>query len=269
MRRTLSRARRSREGLALACFAAAPAAAWFTAVPAAAQTLQSLPVPRQSWSFQGPFGTFDLASAQRGYAVYNEVCASCHAMKQMTFRDLAGLGLDDDEIHDIAASQPVPGGTDASGNIVLRAATPDDHFREPYANAAAARAANNGALPPDQSRLALTIPGGASFIDAYLNGFRDTPPNVTLASGLHYNVYVPGYATAMPDPLHDGQVKYADGTKPTVSQMAHDVSTYLAWSARPHLEERRRMGVRVLIYLLLLLALVMIVKQRVWRNVRI
>ncbi len=244
-------------GLAAAC-----------AVPAAAQTLQSLPVPESRWSFEGPFGTFDLASAQRGYAVYSQVCASCHSMKQLTFRDLAGLGLDEDAIHNIAAGQPVPFGTDASGNTVLRAATPDDHFRLPYANDVAARAANNGVAPPDVSRLAMTVQGGASFIQAYLTGFRDAPPNVTLAAGMHYNDYVPGNSVAMPDPLQDGQVKYADGTRPTKAQMAHDVTTYLAWSAQPHLEERRRLGVRVVIYLVLLLGLVAVVKRKVWADVR-
>ena len=237
-------------------------------LPAGAQTLQSLPILKQSWSFAGPFGTYDLASAQRGYAVYSQVCSACHSMQQMTFRDLAGLGLDDDQIHDIASGQPVPAGTDAAGRMVLRAATPDDHFRDPYPNAAAARAANNGAEPPDQSRLAMTIAGGPSFIQSYLTGFRDTPPGVTLASGMHYNLYVPGNAIAMPDVLHDGQVKYADGTRPTVAQMAHDVSTFLAWTAHPHQEERRRMGVRVVLYLLLLLGLVFVVKRRVWSDVR-
>jgi ubiquinol-cytochrome c reductase cytochrome c1 subunit len=238
------------------------------AVPAAAQNLQSLPFPEQGYSFEGPFGTFDLASVQRGYAVYSQVCASCHSMKQVTFRDLSGLGLDQDQIHDIAAGQPVPGGTDATGNVVLRAATPDDHFRLPYANDVAARAANNGALPPDQSRLAKTISGGPSFIQAYLTGFRDAPPNVTLPAGMHYNDYVPGNSTAMPDPLQDGQVKYADGTKSTKAQMAHDVTTYLAWTANPHLEERRRTGIRVMVYLLLLLGLVFVFKRKVWANVR-
>ncbi len=236
------------------------------AVPAMAQSLQSLPIPHQAWSFEGAFGSFDLAAAQRGYAVYSQVCSSCHSMKQVVFSDLSGLGLDEDQIHDIAAGQPVPDGTDATGNVVLRAATPGDHFRLPFPNAAAARAANNGAVPPDQSRLAATIGGGASFIQAFLTGFRDTPPNVTLASGMHFNEYVPGNATAMPPPLHDGQVKYTDGTKPTTAQMAHDVATYLAWTAQPHLEERRRMGVRVLIYLVLLLGLVFVVKRKVWAN---
>jgi len=244
-------------------------AASMHALPAAAQNLQSLPIPHQAWSFQGAFGTFDLASAQRGYAVYSQVCSACHSMKQVTFRDLSGLGLNDDQIHDIAAGQPVPGGTDATGNTVLRAATPDDHFRLPYPNEAAARAANAGVVPPDQSRLAMTVEGGPSFIQAFLTGFRDAPPNISLAAGMHYNDYVPGNSIAMPNVLHDGQVKYADGTKATAAQMAHDVSTYLAWTAQPHLEDRRRMGVRVLIYLVLLLGLVFIVKRKVWANVRV
>ncbi len=238
------------------------------AAGARAQTLQALPIPHQDWSFQGAFGSFDLASAQRGYAVYSQVCASCHSMKQVTYRDLSGLGLNDDQIQDIAGGQPVPGGTDAQGNVVLRAATPDDHFRAPYPNDAAARAANSGVAPPDQSRLAMTIPGGPSFIQAYLTGFRDAPPDVTLAAGMHYNDYVPGNSVAMPDVLEDAHVKYADGTKPTKLQMAHDVATYLAWTAQPHLEERRRMGVRVVIYLVGLLGLVFVVKRKVWADVR-
>ena len=251
--------------LAAACLSASTLGLTATA---RAQTLQALPIPRQEWSFQHAFGGFDLASAQRGYAVFSQVCASCHSMKQVTFRDLSGLGLDDDQIQDIASGQPVPGGTDAQGRVVLRAATPDDHFRAPYPNDAAARAANSGIAPPDQSRLALTIPGGPSFIQAYLTGFRDTPPNVTLAAGMHYNDYVPGNAVAMPDVLEDAHVRYADGTKPTKLQMAHDVSTYLAWTAQPHLEERRRMGVRVVIYLAALLGLVFVVKRKVWADVR-
>ena len=238
-------------------------------VPASAQTLQSLPILKQSWSFSGPFGSYDLASAQRGYAVYSEVCAACHSMKQVVFRDLSGLGLNDDQIHDIAASQPVPGGTDATGNVVLRPAAPDDHLRAPFPNDAAARAANNGALPPDQSRLAMTVPGGPDFIRSFLTGFRDTPPDVTLAAGMHYNLYVPGNSTAMPDVLRGAHVKYADGTKPTVAQMARDVSTFLAWTAHPHQVERRRMGVRVVLYLLLLVGLVFVVKRRVWADVRV
>ena len=235
---------------------------------AAAQQLQALPVPPQTWSFEGATGRFDYASVQRGYAVYSQVCSSCHSLRQMTYGDLSALGLDADQVHDIAAGQPVPAGTDATGNIVLRAATPGDHFRQPYPNDAAARAANAGALPPDQSRLASTIQGGPSFIQAYLTGFRDTPGNVTLGAGMHYNDYVPGNAIAMPDVLHDAHVKYTDGTRATPAQMAHDVTSFLAWTAQPHLEERRRLGVRVLVYLVLLLGLVVVLKRRVWADVR-
>ena len=219
---------------------------------AACLVLLVLLVPRQSWSFEGPFGSFDVASAQRGYAVYAQVCAACHSMRALRFADLAGLGLDTHEIHAIAASQG------------LRA---DDHFPSPYANDAAARAANHGAVPPDQSRLAITLPGGARFIAAFLGGFRGGSGNVTLAPHMHYNLAVAGNATAMPPPLHEGQVAYADGIKATVPRMAQDVATFLAWAARPHLEARHRMGVRVIAYLTLLLGLVIIVKRRVWADV--
>nr|WP_321983452.1 cytochrome c1 [uncultured Lichenicoccus sp.] len=237
-------------------------------LPAAAQQLQALPVTPQTWSFDGATGRFDYASVQRGYAVYSQVCASCHSLRQMTYGDLSALGLDADQVHDIAAGQPVPAGTDATGNVVLRAATPADHLRLPYPNDAAARAANAGALPPDQSRLATTIQGGPTFIQAYLTGFRDTPATVTLGAGMHYNDYVPGNAIAMPDVLHDAHVKYTDGTRATPAQMAHDVTSFLSWVAQPHLEERRRLGVRVLVYLTLLLGLVVVVKRRTWAGVR-
>ncbi|TLU73834.1 cytochrome c1 [Lichenicoccus roseus] len=255
----------------LACksFLAAGVLAALLGGRAEAQQLQALPVPPQDWSFRGATGRFDYASVQRGFAVYSQVCASCHSLRQMTYGDLSSLGLDADQLHDIAASQPVPAGTDAAGNVVLRAATPGDHFRLPYANEAAARAANAGALPPDQSRLAGTIQGGPSFIQAYLTGFRDTPSSVTLGPGMHYNIYVPGNAIAMPDVLHDAHVRYTDGTRATTPQMAHDVSNFLAWVAQPHLEERHRLGIRVLVYLTLLLVLVAVLKRRVWASVRI
>ncbi|WP_428393738.1 cytochrome c1 [Lichenicoccus sp.] len=215
--------------------------------------LPALLVSRQGWSFEGPFGSFDLASAQRGYAVYAQVCAACHSMRALRFADLAGLGLDTHDIHAIAASHGLQAG---------------DHFPSPYANDVAARAANHGAVPPDQSRLAITLPGGARFIAAFLDGFLDTPRNVALAPRMHYNLAVAGNATAMPPPLHQGQVDYADGTKATVPHMAHDVATFLAWAAQPHLQARHRLGVQVIAYLTLLLGLVVIVKRRVWANVR-
>ncbi len=234
--------------------AAFQAAAFLAAAPAESQTLSAMPIPRRSWSFESPLGSFDLASAQRGYAVYAQVCAACHSMRQVRFRDLAGLGLDHDEISAIASA---------------RKAAPDGRFPPSYPSDAAARAANNGVVPPDLSRLARTIPGGASFIDAYLTGFRPTPPNVASDPGMHYNLYIPGRAVAMPNPLHDGQMTFLGGGAATAASMARDVSTFLAWAARPHLVERRRLGVRVLTYLFLLLVLVTVIKRRVWSNVRL
>ena len=243
--------------LPAAAMASVGAAAPGAAAPSLPATLSALAVPHRSWSFERPLGGFDLESAQRGYAVYAQACASCHSMRQLRFRDLSGLGLDRDEVNAIAA-----------GRASTPSATkPDGRFPQPYADDAAARAANNGAVPPDLSRLARTVPGGASFIDAYLTGFRPTPPGVAFDPGMHYNLYVPGRAVAMPNPLHDGQLTFAGGGTATAADMAADVSTFLAWSAYPNLVERKRLGIRVLVYLVLLLGLVVVVKKRVWSNV--
>jgi ubiquinol-cytochrome c reductase cytochrome c1 subunit len=223
--------------------------------------------PRQDWSFSGIFGTFDRASAQRGFQVYQEVCAACHSMKEMYYRNLTGIGLTAPQVQAIAASVTVPGGVNENGEPITRPGLPSDHFKSPFPNDAAARAANNGALPPDQSVLEKAREGGADYLYAVLTGYADPPADVKLGQGMNYNKAFPGHQIAMPEPLHDSQVTYADGTKATVEQEARDVVTFLTYAANPEMEQRKQMGVKIVIFLVLLTGLVYALKRKIWANV--
>jgi ubiquinol-cytochrome c reductase cytochrome c1 subunit len=221
----------------------------------------------QNWSFNGIFGTFDRASAQRGYQVYAEVCASCHSMKQMYYRNLEGIGLSPEEIKATASTFQVPGALNESGEPTERPALASDHFRAPFPNELAARAANGGALPPDQSVLELAREGGPDYLYEVLTGYGEPPAGMKVGTGLYYNKAFPGHQIAMPQPLHDEQVTYADGTKSTISQEAHDVVTFLAFAANPELEERHRTGVKVVLFLAVLTGLTYGVKRKIWADV--
>lgn len=225
------------------------------------------PVPKQQWSFDGPFGTYDRASMQRGLHVYQQVCANCHGMKHMYYRNLTAIGLSEEQVKALAATVTVPGGTDDSGTLVERPALPSDHFRSPFASDKAARAANGGALPPDQSLIVKARENGSNYLVALLTGYRDPPEGVKVGDGQYYNLYMPGNQLAMAPPLNEGQLEYADGTKATVEQMAKDVTHFLTWASMPELEERKRMGVKMVLFLTLATGLSIAVKKRVWKDV--
>jgi ubiquinol-cytochrome c reductase cytochrome c1 subunit len=235
-------------------------------MPAVAQTPEPASYVKQNWSFNGPFGTFDRASAQRGYQVYKEVCAACHAMKEGYYRDLVGIGLTEEQIAATAASVTVPTIGD-DGQPAERPALPSDHFRSPFPNELAARAAMNGAFPPDLSVMEKAREGGPDYLHALFTGYSDPPAGMKMGDGMNYNKYFPGNQIAMPQPLHDGQVTYADGTPATVDQMSKDVVTFLAYEANPELETRKRMGVKVVLYLVMLTGLSYAVKRKVWADV--
>jgi len=234
---------------------------------AMAQTAEPPAPPAQNWSFDGIFGTFDRASAQRGFQVYQSVCASCHSMKQLYYRNLTGIGLSEDQIKSIAASVQVPGALGDDGQPTERPGLPSDHFKSPFANDLAARAANGGALPPDQSVLELAREDGANYIYALMNGYKEPPAGIKMGAGMYYNEYFPGHQIAMPQPLHDDQVEYADGTKATIAQEAHDVVTFLTFAANPELEARHAMGVRIVLFLVFMTGLTYAVKRKVWADV--
>jgi cytochrome c1 len=224
-------------------------------------------LPSLSWSWQG-LGTIDQASAQRGFQVYNEVCSACHSMKYLSYRNLEGIGLSAAQVKAIAASKTVPGGPDADGKETTRPALPSDRFASPFPNDNAARAANNGALPPDQSLLLSAREGHADYIYALIaKGYVDAPAGVKVPDGLFYNTYFPGHNIHMPPPLSDNSVTYADGTKATVDQEARDVTTFLYYASYPENDQRKHLGVRIIGFLVLLTGVTYAAKRKLWANI--
>jgi len=254
-------AMRKRLGLALAVLVALGLAAGATMAAEGGKP------PAQTWSFDGLFGTYDRAAAQRGFLVYNTVCAACHSLSLVAYRNLDGIGFKDDAIKAIAAAKEVPDGPNDQGEMFNRPGQPADRFARPFANDNAARAANNGALPPDLSLITKARKGGADYIHALMVGYKEPPTGMQMMEGMQYNAYFPGNQIAMLPPLSEGQVEYADGTKATIPQMAHDVSTFLTWAAEPEMEERKRMGVKVLLFLIVLTAMLYALKRQIWTDV--
>ena len=225
---------------------------------------------KTDWSFKGPFGKFDRGALQRGYQVYTEVCASCHSMKYLSYRNLAEKGgpeFSEAQAKAIAASFEVKDGPNADGEMFTRPGKLSDKFVMPYDNVKAAQAANGGAYPPDMSVLVKARGGGVDYIYSLLQGYEDPPSGVTLDDGVYYNKYMYGNKIKMPNQLSDGLVEYADGTKATVEQMSKDVTTFLMWSAEPHLESRHQMGFKAIVYLIILTVLVYFSMKRIWSRV--
>jgi ubiquinol-cytochrome c reductase cytochrome c1 subunit len=236
------------------------------ATPAFAQEAE-VPLPHESWSFDGVFGTYDRAALQRGFQIYSEVCSNCHSMNLLRYRDLAALGYKDDEIKAIAAQKQVTAGPNDQGEMFQRPAQPADNFVPPFANDQANRAAHNGALPPDLSLIARARARGADYVYAILTGFKDAPANFKLNDGMAYNVYFPGHQIAMPQPLTDDSVKYADGTAATLPQEAHDVTTFLVWASEPAMEQRKETGAKVMLFLLVMALVLYGAKRKIWHAV--
>jgi ubiquinol-cytochrome c reductase cytochrome c1 subunit len=235
---------------------------------AGAARAQDVPeFPKEKWSFDGPFGAFDLASVQRGFYVYLNVCSNCHSMHLLHYRDLSGIGLTPDEIKAVAAGITVPLGLDDQGQPIEGPATPASQFRSPFPNDKAARAALNGALPPDLSLIYNAREGHGDYIHALLNGFGPPPAGFTLQPGMNYNKYFPGHQIAMVQPLHDGQVTFADGAPNTIDAMSRDVVSFLAWAANPEMVQRKQTGVRVVLFLALMTGLTYAVKRKIWADV--
>ena len=233
----------------------------------AGQAQAAVEVPKQDWSFEGIFGTYDRASAQRGLQGYKEVCAGCHSLGQIYYRTLADMGYSTAAIKAFAAEEEVQDGPDSEGEMYMRPARPSDRFVRPFPNDNAARAGNNGAFPPDLSLMVEARVGGPNYLHALLTGYSDPPSGKTVMEGMSYNKYFPGNQIAMPPPLLDDAVEYSDGTKATVEQMSRDIVTFLAWTSEPNMEERKSMGVKVMLFLFVFTGLLVAVKRRVWADV--
>lgn len=243
------------------------AAAALTAAPArAAGPAPTFPDTR--FTFDGLFGTFDRGQLQRGFQVYKEVCAACHAMRQLSYRNLLEIGLTEAQVRNIAAQFQVVDGPNDNGEMFERPARLSDRFRRPFPNEQAARAANNGAYPPDLSVMVKARHNGADYLYALLTGYQDPPAGFQLMDGMNYNRYFPGYQIAMPNVLNPGQLEFADGTEASVSNMARDVTAFLAWAAEPELEQRKQMGVRIILFLIVLGGLTYAVKRKIWADVK-
>ena len=231
-----------------------------------AQAAEGAQFESRSWSFYGLFGTYDRGALQRGFQVYAEVCSACHGLNRIAFRNLIDLGFSDAEAKAIAASYEVEDGPDAEGEMFFRPGRLADRFVPPFANDNAARASNNGALPPDLSLIIKARQGSPDYLYALLVGYADPPGGEELADGMSYNLAFPGHQIAMPPPLFADGVEFADGTSATVAQMADDVSHFLAWTSETKLEERKRLGLKVMIFLIIMTALLYAVKRRVWSD---
>lgn len=250
--------------------------------------------PAQKWSFSGPFGTFDRAQLQRGFKVYKEVCAACHSLEKLTFRNLyekGGPGFTEGQVRTLAKEYKVQDGPNESGDMFERPGRPADNFPKPFANPEAAKAANNGAVPPDFSVIAKArtyergFPmwlidiftqyqeQGVDYITGILTGYEAAPHGVTVEDGLHYNRYFPGNKIAMANPLvalfdDAGKAQdpafYTDGTPVTREQVARDIAAFLMWAAEPKMEERKQTGAKVILWLMVLAGMLYFTKKRIW-----
>jgi len=225
---------------------------------------------KTDWSFKGLFGKFDRGALQRGYQVYTEVCSSCHSMKYLSYRNLSEKGGPEftvEQAKAIAASFEVKDGPNADGEMFTRPGKLSDKFVMPYENVKAAQAANGGAYPPDMSVLVKARSGGANYIYSLLQGYEDPPAGVTLDDGVYYNKFMYGNKIKMANQLSDGLVEYGDGTQATIEQMSKDVTTFLMWTAEPHLEARHQMGFKVIVYLIILTILVYFSMKKIWSRI--
>ena len=225
---------------------------------------------KTDWTFKGLFGKFDRASLQRGYQVYTEVCAACHSMKYLSYRNLSEKGGPEFSVAQakaIAASFDVTDGPNADGEMFDRPGKLSDKFVMPYENVKAAEAANGGAYPPDMSVLVKARGGGVDYIYSLLQGYEEAPSGIILDEGVHYNKYMYGNKIKMSAPLSDGIIEYSDGTNASVEQMSKDVTTFLMWAAEPSLEARHQMGFKAIVYLIILTILVYFSMKRIWSRV--
>ena len=237
----------------------------------------ALPPKAVSFSFEGPFGTYDRGALQRGFQVYKEVCSACHSLNHIAFHNLAeegGPGFTDEQAKAIAASYKIPAEpndkgetTDSSGNRLTRPGTIADHFPPPFANEQAARTANGGALPPDLSLVVKARAGGPQYVYSIVTGFHEkTPSWFKVLPNKYYNPYFAGWNISMPPPLTNGSVTFSDGTPNNLDQEAHDVVTFLSWASEPRMEERKRLGLGVMAFLIVFSGLLFLAYRRVWRD---
>jgi len=227
---------------------------------------------KQEWSFKGIFGTYDRGALQRGYQVYQEVCAACHSLSLVSYRNLSQPGgpqFTEDQVKAIAAEAEISDGPNDEGEMFDRPGLPSDRFVSPFANDEAARAANGGALPPDLSLMVKARRDGANYLYSLMVGYDEKlPAGTELRDGMNYNPYFPSAQIAMAPPIVEDGVEYSDGTKASVENMSKDVVTFLTWAAEPHMEARKTLGSKVLLYLIILAGLLYFTNKKIWSRIK-
>ena len=224
-------------------------------------------MPKHEWSFKGITGTFDRSAVQRGYKVFREVCSGCHSMNLLYYRDLLDIGFSEDQIKAIASEYTVMDGPNDEGEMYERPAKLADRFVDPYSNEQEARISNNGSYPPDLSVITKARKYGVDYIYNLLIGYTDAPNDFEIGEGMYYNEWMEGNQLAMAQPLDDEYVDYDDGTNNSLPQLAEDVVTFLAWSAEPELEVRKKLGIRAILFFVVIGFLFYFVKIRLWKNI--
>ncbi|XP_063306290.1 cytochrome c1, heme protein, mitochondrial [Pelobates fuscus] len=220
--------------------------------------------PNYPWSHNGFLSSLDHTSVRRGYQVYKQVCASCHSMEYLAFRNLVGVSHTEAEAKALAEEYEILDGPDDNGEMFTRPGKLSDYFPKPYPNPEAARAANNGALPPDLSYIVNARHGGEDYVFSLLTGYCDPPAGVPLREDLHYNPYFVGQLIGMAPPIYNEVLEYDDGTPATMSQVAKDVCTFLRWAAEPEHDHRKLMGLKVLLISSILIPVLYYMKRHRW-----
>ena len=232
-----------------------------------ASEIKTEKLPKHKWSFDGLTGTYDRSSLQRGYKVYREVCAGCHSMNLLYYRDLLDIGFTEEEIKVIASEYTVIDGPNDEGEMFEREARSSDKFVDPYANTKEARLSNNGAYPPDLSVIVKSRKGGADYIYNLLIGYIEPPSGIEIGEGMYFNKWIDGNQIAMPNPIYDESVDYDDGTSNSAEQIAKDVTAFLKWAAEPELEDRKRLGIKVILFFIIFGISVLLLKNRLWKDI--
>ncbi len=254
---------------ALAATAMAAAMASSLAVsPGRADGGERPELPSPLWSFSGILGRYDQAALRRGFLVYMDACSGCHSLRHVAYRDLSalGVGFTPENIKALAAQFKVEDGPNEEGKMVRRPARPADRIVSRFANKQAAQHANKGMYPPDLSLITKARRDGTDYLYAFLIGYEEAPAGARLTPGMHFNRYAPGQQTGMEAVLEDDLVEFDDGTPATVTQMARDVTEFLAWAADPHREIRHSIGSRVVVFLFLLTLMLIALKREVWAH---
>jgi ubiquinol-cytochrome c reductase cytochrome c1 subunit len=241
------------------------AAAAALALSAPAQAAEEhIELMKRQWTFDGVLGKFDKQQLQRGFQVYKEVCAACHSLNYLAFRNLQDIGYSEDQVKVIAGEYQVQDGPDESGDMFDRPGRPSDLIPKPFANEMLARAANGGALPPDLSLMTKAREDGPNYVFSLMMGYTEPPAKFEVMPGMAYNAFFPGHQIGMPQQITDDRVAYADGTKASAEQISTDVTAFLHWVAEPKLEVRHATGIRVVLFALLFTVLAFLYKRRLW-----